>query len=416
MPRHTVAEMLILLIDLPTGTPSAETVIACSVYRPPASPVSYWENVSTELDSLHSQHNVIVLGDLNVDTLTPSTNLRHLISLCSEFHLANTVNLPTRFPSNTALDAALCSRDLPHHTTQVIAMNGISDHYLVVLSIQYRIHGFSNSHVTRVHKPGLHRLNFAELTSELRTKCNTSLSPDKSLHDNAYALTKCIASVLNHHSPVCNVPVPNSKRPRPQPWVNNTLRTLLQKRKQLHTQARKHPSRLELLQQYRSVRRQGTIMNRQLKSEYFIHQFQEHRHNPKAQWNMTHALSGRIKPRTEAKAPLSELAKTFTSVVTDSSRPQQLPIPSGPQPVLSLGAFCLVPSDTVLKHLQHVNPGKATGSDDIPPVVLKRCSPALSGPLTGIINESLSSGVVPDVFKLTRVCPLFKHGGSRAGI
>ena len=250
---------------------------------------------------------------------------------------------------------------------------------------KWRTYFISNSHVIRVYKPGLHRLNFAKLTPELRTKCNTSLSPAKSLHDNAYALTKCIASVLNHHSPVCNVPVRNSKRPRPQLWVNNQLRTLLQKRKQLHTQARKNLSRLELLQKYRSVRRQGTMMNRRLKSEYFINQFQEHRHNPKAQWNMINTLSGRIKPRTKAKAPLSKLAKTFTSVVTDSSRPQQLPIPSGPQPVLSLGAFRLVSSDTVLKHLQHVNPGKATGSDDIPPVVLKRCAPALSGPLTGII-------------------------------
>ena len=151
-------------------------------------------------------------------------------------------------------------------------------------------------------------------------------------------------------------------------------------------------------------------MNRPLKSEYFINQFQEHRHNPKAQWNMINTLSGRIKPRTEAKAPLSKLAKTFTSVVTDSSRPQQLPIPSSPQPVLSLGAFRLVSSDTMLKYVQHVNPGKATGSDDIPPVVLKRFAPALSGPLTGIINESLTSGVVPDVFKLARVCPLFKGG------
>ena len=120
------------------------------------------------------------------------------------------------------------------------------------------------------------------------------------------------------------------------------------------------------------------MMNRRVKSEYFINQFEEHRHNPKAQWNMINTLSGRIKPRTEAKAPLSELAKTFTSVVTDSSRRQQLTISSGPQPVLSPGAFHLVSSDTVLKHLQPVNPGKATGSDDIPPVVLKRCAPALS--------------------------------------
>ena len=190
LPRHTDAEILMLLIDLPTGTRPAEKIIACSVYRPPGSVVSYWGNICIELDSLDSRYNIIVLGDLNVDTLTPSTNLRHLSSLCSEFHIVNTVHVSTRFPSSTALDVALCSHDLPRQSTQVIPIDGISDHYLVIVSLQYKIQYYSNSHVISVRKPGLHRLDFTKLTSDLRTKTYNSIAPDKSLHDNASSLTK----------------------------------------------------------------------------------------------------------------------------------------------------------------------------------------------------------------------------------
>ena len=224
LPRHTDAEMLMLLIDLPTGTRPAEKIIACSVYRPPGSVVSYWENICTELDSLDSRYNIIVLGDLNVDTLTPSTNLRHLSSLCSEFHIVNAVHVPTRFPSSTALDVALCSHDLPRQSTQVIPIDGISDHYLVIVSLQYQIPYYSNSHVISVRKPGLHRLDFTKLTSDLCTKTYNSIAPDKSLHDNASSLTKCITSTLVEHSSVCKVLVPNRKRPQPQPWIDLEIR------------------------------------------------------------------------------------------------------------------------------------------------------------------------------------------------
>ena len=44
----------------------------------------------------------------------------------------------------------------------------------------------SNSHVIRVHRPGLHRLNFAKLTSELRTKCNTCTQSPYPYNDSLY--------------------------------------------------------------------------------------------------------------------------------------------------------------------------------------------------------------------------------------
>ena len=60
--------------------------------------------------------------------------------------------------------------------------------------------------------------------------------------------------------------------------------------------------------------------------------------------------------------------------------------------------------------LQTVNPAKATGSDGIPGLVLKKCAATLAAPLASIINTSLETGMVPLSFKLSHISPLYKSG------
>ena len=60
--------------------------------------------------------------------------------------------------------------------------------------------------------------------------------------------------------------------------------------------------------------------------------------------------------------------------------------------------------------LKHLTCTKAAGSDGIPPLLLRLCETSAAGNLTQIINESLRNGVVPDVYKLATVCPVFKSG------
>ena len=60
--------------------------------------------------------------------------------------------------------------------------------------------------------------------------------------------------------------------------------------------------------------------------------------------------------------------------------------------------------------LKSLNSAKASGSDRVPPYFLKHCSASLAPTLTLIINESLATGIVPDIFKVANVCPLFKNG------
>lgn len=75
-------------------------------------------------------------------------------------------------------------------------------------------------------------------------------------------------------------------------------------------------------------------------------------------------------------------------------------------------AFSLQPVDVnvVLEVLTNLKPKTSSGMDGITSEVLKMCKEELAGPITIIINRSISSGVFPEKWKMAKVAPLLKKG------
>lgn len=53
---------------------------------------------------------------------------------------------------------------------------------------------------------------------------------------------------------------------------------------------------------------------------------------------------------------------------------------------------------------------KGAGPDNIPAIFAKKCSASLCIPLTLLFNQSLSSGVFPDTWKVSAITPMYKNG------
>ena len=70
----------------------------------------------------------------------------------------------------------------------------------------------------------------------------------------------------------------------------------------------------------------------------------------------------------------------------------------------------LLPTDSseVKTIVDELNSNKATGSDDIPPKIVKLVIPYIAQPLSEIFNVSLFTGIFPDNMKLAKVTPIFK--------
>ena len=64
----------------------------------------------------------------------------------------------------------------------------------------------------------------------------------------------------------------------------------------------------------------------------------------------------------------------------------------------------------VERHLKSLKRNKSPGLDDSPPQLLKDCSTSITEPLTFVINLSLSTGIVPTIWKTGKITPIHKSG------
>jgi hypothetical protein len=60
--------------------------------------------------------------------------------------------------------------------------------------------------------------------------------------------------------------------------------------------------------------------------------------------------------------------------------------------------------------LYHLDVKKGSGSDGIPPIILKNCASAFAKPLSLLFNRSLATSVFPDRWKVSYATPIFKKG------
>ena len=84
--------------------------------------------------------------------------------------------------------------------------------------------------------------------------------------------------------------------------------------------------------------------------------------------------------------------------------------PNGPTHLKSVFRLKHIPASDVKKAIQRLPNKMSTGSDLISYRLLKAAGPGIVGPLTTLFNLSLKRGEVPNEWKHSVVCPIFKGG------
>ncbi|XP_065677519.1 uncharacterized protein LOC136092869 [Hydra vulgaris] len=67
----------------------------------------------------------------------------------------------------------------------------------------------------------------------------------------------------------------------------------------------------------------------------------------------------------------------------------------------------------IINELTNLNPYKSFGPDGLHPLILKRCAKSFAIPLTKIFYESFNSGIVPTLWKLANISPIYKKKGDK---
>lgn len=384
----------------------------CCCYRPPHEPVSYWDNLDTMLSQpFVRQRKVVLVGDLNVDVSlgTPgshhSQHYNQLSTLCQVHALHHTTAGPTRIalrgPPST-LDLILTPADTlaDAQVTHV----PFTDHSMVTGNVDIGERPVVQEPVWSRH---IRKINIESFRADI---ADAQLSSDISADANTMWDTwlNTFTQLLDKHAPL-RVYVPK-KRPT-VPWMNSELLSLIGKRNRLHRVYIKQRTQ-DAYDRFKAARAAASYCNRRLKSRYFQDRCQAST-NSRSLWRVINTVTGRRRPRQTPACTPEEISNTFAQIVTDLDRPPVLSTPDHNLPFdHRLCQFKEVDEATVEKLLRTVDETKATGSDDVPGILLKSCSDLLAPSLTSVFNKSLTSGVFPDRMKLAHVCPLFKGGDS----
>ena len=386
------------------------------VYRPPSSGVGFWDIFTAYIDNVtrsvkHSS--LCILGDLNVNCLSDQ-GPAHFRNMCATHCVHNVVTEPTRFRSDSCLDPICITGDLVAVDVSVMP-DPISDHFAVKASLDLECHLDRPGHLrVRTRKKPLSTLDFDDLSDRIGsalTETGRHVTASTGVDELVDKWHGSIGGVLDDLDPYVVKNIKLHKK-SPKPWITPELRFLLARRQYLHRRACKKASDPAALEEYRRVRREGTLMNRRLRSQYYQHQFMSVRKQPRGQWQLLNGLLRRHTKDTLGGTDHIGISRTFAQTVSDPIR-THLHCPSGPHRQISMLAISQPTVTDVVKILRNLNAHKAPGADGLPPILFKKCHEVMAGSLCAILRASIEESKFPALFKHASVRALFK-GGDRS--
>ena len=372
--------------------------------------------------------NVLMTGDFNhpkiLWTPSPVVCTNHLsdehpdvrfVNLLQDTMLHQHVTQPTRDregQTSTLDDLILTSDPDLVDSVEHIGHLGASDHQCLTFNVNNTFCRFKPRQETRYK---YHQADFKKLNQKLDINWEEALK-DKSADESYEYFLKLYNEACDESIPKEKV-TPTDKYSKPM-WMRPATHKLIKRKHRLHTKYLNTKSDTDKAA-YKNIRSNVTSETRKDRLAFERNISKEIKNNNKLFWryvNSTRTTKASIpdldKPdgtkATEDKDKAEVLNAQFSSVFTEedtSNIPTQedLHIES---PLTDL----TITTEMVKKKLGKLRTDKSCGPDGVHPLILKKLSDTLAGPLCIIFNTSLRSGAVPTIWKEGIVTAIYKKG------
>lgn len=425
-------EDLWIVIDLP-GTRTVRRAALCAVYLPPPVRRSYLElfldNCSEVFEQLNECHTYIV-GDFNLSTidwnklLNSSTKTAPTSNAINELFLdfmnvskLNQSNLIAN-PSGRILDLVLSTNPLCSVCECVYPLSIVDRHHppleiAIFLDNENRL-PYKNG----ITRPNYRKADYQKICEFLEEQNWNELFKNQSdvngMLDVSYEILN--AAIKKY------VPLIVPKNQKFPPWFSKNLIKLLNRKNRLRIRYKTYNNPLDALE----LKYLGKLCeNLAAKCYYDYVRVLEHDlvKDPKLFWRYIKTKRGGSsaypKSMTDGTITTSNgneicelFATHFSSVYSPDHNSSDIAYKAHPSHYLennSLGLNNLIiDENTVLNKLKSLDVNKGAGPDDIPSLLISKCSSALAFPLTIIYNKSLSSGTFPSKWKIAKIVPVYK--------
>ena len=388
----------------PTRLPRPLSGIAvCVIYHPPGLPEQEHyllnEYLINSADILRNQYpncGLIFLGDFN-DFQTSSLLSRH--------SLKQLVLTPTR--GSAILDLIITNLSDFYEAPQVLAPLGSSDHNIVMISPN-----LTKSNHTPHRKPIKRLVQLYPRSSidafgrwATTNAWFSELDSSATVDDLTTSFTSQLVRAIDRIFPTKLVKC----HPSDKPWITPAIKTLIRDRQKAF-----HSCNIPL---WLSLRRKVQEKIVQRKKSFYKNKVQHLMNTDSPTWWRTiNKMSGKSNKsksfsleRNGEKLNDEQLATTlnefYASVNADIPT---LNLTSLPAFLPTIDNTLAVQSYEVCHKLLALKPHKATGPDNVPSRILESFAHVLAEPITIIFNASLSSSVVPKIWKESNIIPIPK--------
>ena len=232
-----------------------------------------------------------------------------------------------------------------------------------------------------------------------------------------------VTQTINTFAPekTCNI---SRSKVRKMPWFSSGLQRSSFTVRKLYRKAmgknKEHPDFLK----YKSYKNAYNRIKRSAKQHYYEEQLTKYKSNINMTWKLIHEIVGKHKnakfiPDSFPNKSKSELTNDFCEYFQSIGSTLANKIPEGKHPHShymtqpNINTLFTAPTDrhevtTIISSLKN---SKSSGSDNIlNNLLLKKIKHTIALPLANLINNSISTGSVPNALKVAKIIPVYKNG------
>ena len=418
-------------LEIITANTNTKNIIVGSIYRHPHdNHPEFLSDLSEKIECIQKKYHVVILGDININTKDNSDkNTQDYKNTLLSLGLRNTINLPTRITetSDTVLDHILTNVNADTIVSGVITQD-ISDHLPICAVLNLSIKRPSTScRFVRKFTPNK-KDDFVNTFCRYINEDSIFSDPDACPYNKLDQLISHLKHASNQHFPVVKLSNKQFKKFK-KPWMTTGILKSMERRDELFEKWLKTKD-AAVRKAYNVKRNRVNRIIKAAQNKYDASIIEKSQSNVKKFWKNLNILTKR-KQKTGSTLPTS-LKLNGTEILNDpqsiANRMNHHFVQKGPtlasklphsnrNILQSMGPrnphtmnFAKTSTTEVVDLGNALNDKMATGSDDIPSILIKWSLYILAPILADIFNVFVELGIYPEILKTAKVTPLHKKG------
>lgn len=424
--------------------------LVTSLYRSPvySNLKEFFKELTQSLDKIVEKYdNILLLGDINIDTLVEKAQGRQLYEdFIDTFNLTNLIKTQTCFTKShsSSIDVILTNKPRSFMHTKTIE-TGVSDVHTMVSSM-FRAHVKRLEPVIIQYRDYKHydEQAFIDDLQNQNMKFDENENPQSSYNK----LVKCCQDTLNKHAPL------KTKRIRGNeaPFMNKTLKKAIMTRSRARNKFNKHKcvanweaykkqrnlctkiKRKSIKNHLYDITKDGDLAKKPFwteinpyitnngyheRADYMLLEENEIIRDKKQVADIFNNFYINIVESTTGKALPEQVNgdenTDIIAAIIDKYKNHQSITEIKERHILPKFEIPLATDEDILDIMMKINVKAGSGHDKIPPKVIKSCAHLLHKPIKNIINATINNSEFVNAAKIATVTPLYKSpkDGSR---